>query len=56
MLPPKPDEAGNSNAKLLAEFTDVKIISFPWLGEEFDLAEVLKKPFVRKTLGALSRI
>ena len=57
MLPPKPDVATGSNAKLLEQFVSrEKILSLPWLGEKFKLVEVLKKPSVRKTLGALSRI
>ena len=53
MSPPKPDEAGKSNAKLLAEFADAKIFSLPWLGQKFSAVEILKNPHVRRTLCAL---
>jgi dethiobiotin synthetase len=57
MSPPKPDAAATSNVKLLEQFLSRgKILSLPWLGEKFELAEVLKRPLVRKTLGVLSPI
>jgi dethiobiotin synthetase len=56
MSPLKPDAATKSNAKLLAEFTGAKIFSLPWLGEKFELAEVLKIPQVRRTLNLLAEI
>ena len=57
MAPPKPDAATDSNARLLEQFVSrKKILLLPWLGEKFELAEVLKKPLVRKLLGALSPV
>jgi dethiobiotin synthetase len=56
MLPPKPDEAGNSNAKLLAEFSNAKIFSLPWLDQKISAVEVLKNPQVRRTLRSLIEI
>jgi dethiobiotin synthetase len=51
--PPKPDAATATNAKLLAEFSNVKILSLPWLGRKFLNA---KNPRVRQTLRALAGI
>jgi dethiobiotin synthetase len=57
MSPPKPDAAAKSNVKLLEQFlSPEKILLLPWLGEKFELAEVLKRLLVRKTLGVLSPI
>ena len=54
MSPPKRDAAAASNPKLLAGFFDAKrIITLPWLGENFSAGEVLKNPRVRRTLRAL---
>jgi dethiobiotin synthetase len=54
MSPLKPDASAKTNSKLLAEFTDAKIFSLPWLGRNFPRAEVLKNPKVKRTLAALS--
>ena len=52
--PPKPDSATASNAKLLGEFFSAKkIFTLPWLGNKFELAEVLKLPRVRRTFQKL---
>ena len=57
MSPPKPDAATGSNAKLLEQFVArEKILSLPWLGKKFELAEVLKIQQVRRTLNALAEI
>jgi dethiobiotin synthetase len=54
MSPPNRDAAAASNPKLLAGFFDAKrIITLPWLGENFSAGEVLKNPRVRRTLRAL---
>jgi dethiobiotin synthetase len=53
MSPPKPDEVGKSNAKLLAEFADVKIFSLPWMDKNF---RVTKNPQVRRMLRSLIKI
>jgi dethiobiotin synthetase len=53
----KPDAATGSNAKLLEQFVSrERILSLPWLGEKFELAEVLKRPSVRETIRRLSQI
>ena len=51
MSPLKPDAPVRSNSKLLAEFTDAKIFSVPWLGEN---PRAEKKLQLRKTLRALA--
>jgi dethiobiotin synthetase len=56
MSPSKPDAATKSNAKLLAEFTDAKVFSLPWLDQKFSAVEVLKNPQVRRTLRPLVEI
>jgi dethiobiotin synthetase len=56
MSPSKPDAATKSNAKLLAEFTNAKVFSLPWLGQKFSAVEVLKNPQVRRTLRTLVEI
>jgi dethiobiotin synthetase len=50
---PKPDASAKTNAKLLAEFTDAKIFSLPWLDRNFRAA---KNPQVGRTLRALAGI
>jgi len=56
MSPPKPDAATAANAKLIAEFLDVrKIFRLPWLGEKFEARPGLRNSSVRRTLRALSR-
>jgi len=55
MSPPNRDAAAASNPKLLAGFFDAKrIITLPWLGENFSAGEVLKNPQARRTLRALA--
>jgi dethiobiotin synthetase len=53
MSPSKPDTATKSNSKLLAEFTNAKIFSLPWLDKNF---RATKNPQVRRTLCALAEI
>jgi dethiobiotin synthetase len=54
MSPPKPDAAAKTNGRLLAGFLDGKrIFSLPWLGKDFDAAEVLKHPQWKRTLRGL---
>jgi len=53
MSPSKPDASAKTNAKLLAEFTNAKIFSLPWLCKEYSAAEILKNPPVKQTLAAL---
>jgi dethiobiotin synthetase len=54
--PPKPDAATKSNAKLLAEFTEAKIFSLPWLGKRFNAKQALKNLHVQTTLRALTEV
>jgi dethiobiotin synthetase len=69
MLPPKPDAATASNAKLLAEFFDAKrIFLLPWLGKpggrgaalrgpgHSDFDRALKNPRMGRALRALAPI
>jgi dethiobiotin synthetase len=57
MLPPEPDTSTRTNAKLLAEYHDVKrIFTSPWLGKIFDLEQALKNSCVQSTLRALAEI
>jgi dethiobiotin synthetase len=49
----KPDASAKTNAKLLAEFTNAKIFSLPWLDKNFRIA---KHPHLRRTLRALVEI
>jgi dethiobiotin synthetase len=53
MTPRKPDAATKTNAKLLAEFSNAKIFSLPWLTEKSLDA---KSPRVRQTLRALANV
>jgi dethiobiotin synthetase len=46
----KPDASAKTNAKLLAELTNAKIFSFPWLDKNF---RAMKNPLVRRMLQAL---
>jgi len=55
MSRPKPDAATASNAKLLAEFFDLKrIFMLPWLGGQFDLEKASRDPRIRRTLRNLA--
>jgi dethiobiotin synthetase len=54
MLPLKPDVSASTNGKLLAEFSNAKIVSLPWLGGNFTAARVLKNLRVRRTLEVLA--
>jgi dethiobiotin synthetase len=54
--PPKLDAATKSNAKLLAEFTEAKIFSLPWLGKRFNAEQALKNLHVQTTLRALTEV
>jgi dethiobiotin synthetase len=47
---PKPDAAAKTNSKLLAEFTNAKIFSLPWLDKNF---RAMKNPLVRRMLRGL---
>jgi dethiobiotin synthetase len=51
MPPPEPDASAKTNAKLLAEFSDAKVFSLPWLEEKMSAAKNLQ---VRRTLRALA--
>lgn len=51
--PPKSDVAAKTNARLIAEFSNTKISSLPWLGANFSAAQSLKNLLVQKTLQAL---
>lgn len=53
MSPSKRDVSAKTNAKLLAEFTNAKIFSLPWLGKEYSAAEILKNPPLKRMLAAL---
>jgi dethiobiotin synthetase len=50
---PKPDASAKTNAKLLAELTNAKIFSLPWLGKNFSAAKVLKDSQVRRAFQGL---
>ena len=54
MLPLKPDVSAGTNGKLLAEFSNAKIVSLPWLGGNFAAARVFKNLRVRRTLEVLT--
>jgi dethiobiotin synthetase len=55
MLPPKPDAATGTNARLLADFFEMKrIFTLPWLGRQFEAGKVLRDSRVRKTLRNLA--
>jgi dethiobiotin synthetase len=47
---PKPDASAKINSKLLAEFTNAKIFSLPWLDKNF---HAMKNPPVRRMLQGL---
>ena len=53
MSSPKPDASAKTNAKLLAEFSNAKIFSQPWLDRKFFTAQ---NPQMRRTLCALAGI
>jgi dethiobiotin synthetase len=46
----KPDASAKTNSKLLAEFTNAKIFSLPWLDKNF---RAMKNPLVRRMLQGL---
>jgi dethiobiotin synthetase len=50
---PKPDASAKNNAKLLAEFSNAKMFSLPWLGNNFSATEALKMTQVNRILVAL---
>jgi dethiobiotin synthetase len=53
--PSKPDASAKTNAKLLAELSNVKIFSLPWLGWNFSVTSAWKTPHVKPTLRALTQ-
>jgi dethiobiotin synthetase len=53
MSPLKPDASAKTNSKLLAEFTNAKIFSLPWLDKNFRAVKNLRS---QKTLCALAGI
>jgi dethiobiotin synthetase len=53
MSPLKPDVSAKTNSKLLAEFTNAKIFSLPWLDKNFRAAKNLQ---LRRALRALVEI
>jgi dethiobiotin synthetase len=55
MSPRKSDAATKSNVKLLVQFfAGKRIFTFPWMGKNFSMPEVLKNSRVRRTLRALA--
>jgi dethiobiotin synthetase len=52
---PKSHLSTKINSKLLAEFSNAKIFSLPWLGKDFEAIHVLKNFRVRQTLRALAQ-
>jgi len=53
MMPPKPDEATASNAKLLKQLADPRVCRLPWFGMNFSQPAVLQEPQVRRALAAI---
>jgi dethiobiotin synthetase len=55
MSPAQPDAASATNARLLSSWIPQgSLFTFPWLGEEFDPASVLRTRRVAQTLHALT--
>jgi dethiobiotin synthetase len=55
MSPSKPGASAKTNAKLLAELSNVKIFSLPWLGRNFSVTSALKTSRVKPALQALTQ-